>query len=222
MALMASALVTLQRPIRPGEKSGFWALGRAGNLMTAIHHAHQTNALAGVPKMDRGEESIEVTAPDFAAWLKAEGETPSEFIKAWFDAIGVDLDKPAPALVPPEPTEPTEPTEPSALPGLSLLATPDQLVTAFKPHTGMDASWFGKLGDTPQLMKARKVAGQGGRGHTRVPFFCPFEVMRWLIDPKRRKGRPMAVSTGWRLFKTHFPKVHAIHAEFDPNADSTG
>ena len=214
MALMASALVTLQRPIRPGEKSGFWALGRAGNLMTAIHHAHQTNALAGVPKMDRGEESIEVTAPDFAAWLKAEGETPSEFIKAWFDAIGVDLDKPAPALVPPEPTEPSE------LPDLSLLATRDKLVAAFGSHTGMDASWFDKLDDTPRLKEARKVAGQGGRGHTQEPFFCPYLVMLFLIDPKRKKGnRKIKDTTGWHLLKQHFPKVHAIHAEFDPNAD---
>jgi hypothetical protein len=191
-------------------------MGRAGNLMTAIHHAHQTNALAGVPKMDRGEESIEVTAPDFAAWLKAEGEIPSEFIKAWFDAIGVDLDKPAPALVPPEPTEP------SALPDLSLLVTRDQLVAAFGRHTGMDATWFKKLDVGTQLMKARKVRGQGGRGHTTEPFFCPFEVMRWLIDPKRKKGRPMTATTGWRLLKADFPKVYAIHAEIDPNADSTG
>lgn len=151
-----------------------------------------------------------IRANDFAAWLIRKEITPSKYIQNWFKAVGVNT-QPAPA-----------PTEPSELPDLSLLAPPDQLVAVFGRHTGMDASWFDKLGDKPQLMKARKVAGQGGRGHTRVPFYCPFEVMRWLIDPKRKKGRPMTATTGWRLFKADFPKVYAIHAELDPNADSTG
>ncbi len=30
-----------------------------------------------------------VTAADFAAWLAAQGETPSEHVAAWFDAVGV-------------------------------------------------------------------------------------------------------------------------------------
>lgn len=33
-----------------------------------------------------------VTAADFAAWLAAQGEKPSEHIAAWFDAVGVDMD----------------------------------------------------------------------------------------------------------------------------------
>lgn len=33
-----------------------------------------------------------VTAADFAAWLDAQGEKPSEHIAAWFDAVGVDRD----------------------------------------------------------------------------------------------------------------------------------
>jgi len=33
-----------------------------------------------------------VTAADFAAWLAAQGEKPSEHIAAWFDAVGVDRD----------------------------------------------------------------------------------------------------------------------------------
>jgi hypothetical protein len=30
-----------------------------------------------------------VTAPAFAAWLAAQGETPSPHVQAWFDAVGV-------------------------------------------------------------------------------------------------------------------------------------
>ena len=33
-----------------------------------------------------------VTAADFAAWLAAQGEKPSEHVAAWFDAVGVDRD----------------------------------------------------------------------------------------------------------------------------------
>ena len=98
----------------------------------------------------------------------------------------------------------------------ALLATRQQLIAAFGSFTGMALAWFDNLKDSPALLAARKVSGQGGRGRTAEPYFCPFEVMQWLIDPKRRKGRPLTPATGWRLLEEHFPKVHATHSVGDP------
>ena len=47
-----------------------------------------------------------VTAADFAAWLAAQGEKPSEHIAAWFDAAGVSADAKAAT---PQPAEPEAP-----------------------------------------------------------------------------------------------------------------
>lgn len=137
---------------------------------------------------------------------------PPAYYRRWAESKGYDTFLSiSGAAVPDAPVEELD---------YSLLATRDQLVAAFGPHTGMDASWFKKLDVGTQLMKARKVRGQGGRGHTTEPFFCPYLVMLFLIDPKRKKGnRKIKDTTGWHLLKRHFPKVHAIHAEFDPNAD---
>lgn len=96
------------------------------------------------------------------------------------------------------------------------LATREQLIDAYGRFTGMDASWFGNLTDTPALFAARKVAGQGGRGRIAEPLFCPFEVMRWLADKKRRKGRPLSVEKAWELLERYFPAVYNIHSVADP------
>lgn len=101
----------------------------------------------------------------------------------------------------------------------SLLATREELIAAFGTFTKMDMTWFEKLERTHPLYAARKVAGQGGRGHIIEPRFCPYEVMQWLISPKRRKGNPLREATGWRMLKAHFPRVHAAHSEYDPNTD---
>ena len=86
----------------------------------------------------------------------------------------------------------------------------------------MDATWFDNVKDTPKLRAARKDDGQGGRGHIKEPLFCPYEVMHWQIDPKKRKGRHMSSSTGWRMLKTHFSKVYADHEHEDPSSDWPG
>jgi hypothetical protein len=101
----------------------------------------------------------------------------------------------------------------------SLLATRKQLIAAFGAFTGMDLSWFSNVTHAPALLNARKVAGQGGRGHIAEPLFCPFEVMQWLVDPNRRKGLPIQAATAWRMLKNHFPKVHAQYEVGDPNTD---
>jgi hypothetical protein len=99
---------------------------------------------------------------------------------------------------------------------LELMATREQLITAFGPFTGMDASWFASLKDTPALLAARKVTGQGGRGHIKEPLFCPFQVLTWLIDPRRRKGRELSIYKGWELFESYFPRSYAAYSVGDP------
>jgi hypothetical protein len=53
--------------------------------------------------------------------------------------------------------------EPSGF-DVALLATRQELIDAFGKFTGMSKSWFSNLKDTPALMQARKLRGQGGRG----------------------------------------------------------
>ena len=101
---------------------------------------------------------------------------------------------------------------------LDMVATRQQLIDAFGVFTGMDMAWFDNLNDTPKLKAARKHTGQGGRGGAE-PLFCPYEVMQWLADPKRRKGRPLSKPTAWRLLKERFGKVYDAHSIGYPNAD---
>lgn len=101
---------------------------------------------------------------------------------------------------------------------LSTLATREQLIEAFGRFTGMDASWFKNITDTPALLAARKVAGQGGRGHITEPLFCPFTVMQWLADSKRRKGRKLSAEKAWELLEKNFPKVYDTRSVADPRA----
>ena len=103
-----------------------------------------------------------------------------------------------------------------------LLASREQLIAAFGSFTGMTADWFENLRDTPRLLAARKVSGQGGRGGAE-PFFCPFMVMQWLVDPARKKGRSLSVFKGWQLFEGHFPAAYDNSSMCDPRIpDSPG
>lgn len=100
----------------------------------------------------------------------------------------------------------------------TMLATRQQLVDAFGSFSDMNASWFTNLKDAPRLEAARKVTGQGGRGHIAEPLFCPYEVMLWMADPKRRKGRKLSENKAWGLLEKHFPKVYNAHSIGDPRA----
>jgi hypothetical protein len=105
----------------------------------------------------------------------------------------------------------------------STLATRAQLIAAFGAFTGMNVEWFKKLKDTPALLKARKVDGVGARGKTREPLFCPVEVMLWLSDTKRKKGRPFhSVGKPWDLLERHFPNAYEKHSKSDPREERTG
>ena len=97
-----------------------------------------------------------------------------------------------------------------------LLATPSELINAFGVITGMDKSWFNNVKDTPNLKAAIHTAGIGGR-KGREPLYFVFPVMQWLISEKRRKGKPMNESTGWRLLKNQFPKVYAEYQGYEPD-----
>lgn len=101
----------------------------------------------------------------------------------------------------------------------AILATREHLITAFGSFTGMDAGWFANVKDTPALLAARKVTGQGGRGHIAEPLFSPFEVLQWLINPARRKGRLLSKHKGWELFESHFPRAYAAYSVGDPRPD---
>ena len=97
------------------------------------------------------------------------------------------------------------------------LATRNQLISAFGAFTGIDKAWFKNLKDTPALLKARKVEGVGARGSTREPLFSPMEVMLWLMDPKRKKGRPFhSDGKPWELLEKNFPLAYKKHSSADP------
>ncbi len=121
-----------------------------------------------------------------------------------------------PQAAPPAPVADSASNAPAC--DFSVLATREQLIEAFGRFTGMDASWFKNITDTPALLAARKVTGQGGRGHIAEPWFCPFEVMQWLADSKRRKGRKLSTEKAWELLEKNFPKIHSAHSVADTRA----
>lgn len=104
--------------------------------------------------------------------------------------------------------------DPTGAVDFDMLATRQQLIDAFGSFTGMTAAWFVNLRDTPALLAARKIAGTGGN-HPTEPLFCPYEVMVWLVDTKRRKGRKVESDTAWRLLESHFPRVYARYSVGD-------
>ena len=132
-----------------------------------------------------------------------------EDVNAWLKLSGAAWTVAAPEL-------PAPPVVTVGVPG--AWATRKELIDAFGKFTGMNMSWFDNLNDSPKLKAARKQAGQGGR-HSAEPLFCPYEVMQWLANPKRKKGTPLNDTTAWRLLKTHFSEVYNQYSIGDPNAD---
>jgi len=115
--------------------------------------------------------------------------------------------------------EKTNTSETYVAANFSMLATREQLIDAFGKFTGMDLSWFRALSDLPKLLAARKVSGQGGRGHIAEPYFCPYEVMLWLVDPKRKKGRKLSVDKAWSILEEKFSLVYSQFSIGDPRTD---
>lgn len=139
-----------------------------------------------------------VTVEDFTSYVADRGmavvkEPPEQATKSQGNAICASID-------------------------FEMLATRQQLINAFGSFTGMDDSWFTNLKDTPKLKDARKVAGSGGKD-SNEPLFCPFEVMRWLTDPKKKKGRKLTSDKGWQLLERHFPKAYNQYSIGDTRTD---
>ena len=100
-----------------------------------------------------------------------------------------------------------------AEPNWALLTTRDALVQAFAGF-GLKREWFADLSSRRWLRDARKVKGQGQRGHLVEPMFCPFEVMNGMVVHSRTSK--LRATTGWRLLELHFPKVYLANQVADP------
>ena len=104
----------------------------------------------------------------------------------------------------------------------SILATRQDLIDAYRAFTGMDMTWFKNVTHSPKLLAARKLSGQGGRGRNIEPFFCPYKVMLWLIDKKRKKGRRISSDKAWEILEKHFPNVFNIYSIGDSRTNGPG
>lgn len=168
----------------------------------------------------KGEHFGKVTLQEFAVWgLFVElHDMPPEL-----KAMAAPTQNNTPTVPVGAETAPTQSTQVTPVDSVdfAMLATRQKLIEAFGTFTGMDASWFKNLKDTPELLAARKVKGQGGRGHIAEPLFCPLEVMKWLISPKRRKSKTRTINpeTAWRMLETHFTKVYNANSIADPRKD---
>lgn len=153
-----------------------------------------------------------------SAWRR---ERPASFNSTDLILLGAELAAFTASIAAPQQTATDTATPAPVVPDeidFTMVATRKELIDAFGPFTGMDKTWFDNLNTSPKLKAARKYTGQGGR-HNAEPLFCPYEVMQWMADPKRKKGKPLSDTTAWRLLKSHFPKVHNQYSIGDPNAD---
>ena len=89
-----------------------------------------------------------------------------------------------------------------------LLATRAQLAAAFGAVTGLHRCWFSNLADTPVLLRARKWVEYSPSRGVKEFWFCPLEVMQWLVHSRRKRGRPLQEDLGWALLQQHFPLVY--------------
>ena len=136
-----------------------------------------------------------LTVAEGNAWLKRNG-----YLQEW---------KPVATVAPPS----------EAGPDYSILVTRQDLIDAYRAFTGMDMAWFKNVTHSPKLNKARKVLGVGLKGRSVEPLFCPYLVMIWLIDKKRKKGRPITSDKAWEILENRFPKVYNIYSVGDTRAN---
>lgn len=95
----------------------------------------------------------------------------------------------------------------------SMLADPDELVSAFGRLANIQRGMFTGKVQGP-LLRAKKVKGVSGRKGA-PPMFCPFEVMRWLTtEPKQNSGRNRIPSvSAARALRAGFPDVYEKYKE---------
>jgi hypothetical protein len=118
-----------------------------------------------------------------------------------------NIDLTAPEINPPE-------TDPPKI-DPAMTASRDELIAAFRPHTGMKISWFKDLNDVPGLKSALADPGRRDKNSVQPRFFV-FLVMQWLVAGRRRSGTPIQDDTAWRILKNKFPKVYEAYQSLDP------
>jgi hypothetical protein len=101
----------------------------------------------------------------------------------------------------------------------ALLATRNELLAAYEAF-GLKQSWFAELKSHLWLLAARKVTGQGQRGSSVEPLFCPYKVMLGLTTASR--NAKLNVDNGWRIFERRFPAAYRNVEAMDPRRDRTG
>lgn len=167
-------------------------------IQTGVVQCWQENGdpIRGAVPFDQiRRRSPHLTVEEGNAWLKRNG-----YLQKW---------KPMASVAAPV----------EAGPDYSILATRQDLIDAYRAFTGMDMTWFDNLKDSPKLQKARKVLGKAIKGRTIEPLFCPYEVMVWLIDKKRRKGKSISSDKAWEILEKRFPKVYNIYSPGDTRTD---
>jgi len=145
----------------------------------------------GVPFDQIRRRAPHLNVAEGNAWLKRNG-----YLQEW---------KPVATVAPPV----------EAGPDYSILATRQDLIDAYRAFTGKDMAWYKNVTHSPKLQKARKVVGKGKKGGSIEPLFCPYLVMDWLIDKKRRPGRPISSDKAWEILENRFPKVYNIYSAGD-------
>lgn len=174
--------------------------------------------------VDVYERGMSIAQSSIAAGLLKNPDTPANWL-AWAKCKGYDVahlkhPQTSPATNTATPArEESESISANDTIDYASLASREQLIKAFGAFTGMDMTWFTSLNDVPALKRARKVSGQGGRGRTAEPFFCPYEVSQWLISPKRRKGTKLSADKGWEILEKKFLKVYNARSIGDTRTD---
>ena len=208
-----------------------WAAELRKAVSTGEIHARDPFTLLALPTLPDGWEWLLSTA-DANKFIAARGMTWrfDELARQLFTEFERAIQKrrfPPWAWEPKQPAPATDSAAPApaahSVGGESstpwhLMASPHELCAAFGTFTGMNKDWFTNLNDKPALKAARFQPGLGGRNKVE-PLFYVYPVLQWLIDKRRKTGKPMQEATGWRMLKLHFPKVYEAYELNAPDPD---
>ena len=163
-------LAVLQRPLKDSDTTALQAAiesdVKAGELVSTPRPYLLRPPVFDLSK-DFAEQGIPcdqptITALDFAAWLTAQVEKPSELVAAWFAAVGVARAVPAPVITIVA-SDGVKPAHDGPLP----LATGD-IAFSFDGLHWTELQWKKPLGDKPKWLKACiAIPGVRGTSETR-------------------------------------------------------